>query len=314
MPFRKPKQPDPLPVVLDHQWVYIFPTRQGFVFFIILIAMLAGSINYNNNLGFLLVFLLGGMSLVSMIHTYRNLLGLKVLSVTVSPVFAGEDAVFALALRTGRQERRALSVAIGKPPEVRVDIAPRSDRSVSVWIPAPRRGILRPESFTISCIYPLGLFRAWSVLRPDARCTVYPAPASGSMPVRDESLGGGSGGDSHVRSSGIDDFKGLRTYEPGDSFRHISWKSLSRGQGALTKDFSGSKRPRSLIFDYSEIREKDTEDRLSMLCKMILEASRENRMYGLALPGKTFQPDTGGVHRHRCLKALALFGKEDRHG
>ena len=314
MPIRRPKQPDPLPVVLDRQRVYIFPTRQGFVFFLILIAMLAGSINYNNNLGFLLVFLLGGMSLVSMIHTYRNLLGLKILSVTAGPVFAGEDAVFSLALRTGGQERRALSVTIGKHPEVRADLASRSDRSVSIGIPALQRGILRPASFTISCIYPLGLFCAWSLLRPDVRCTVYPVPASGNVPVRDESPGDDSGGEGHMRSSGIDDFRGLRTYEPGDSFRHISWKSLSRGQGALTKDFSGSKSPRSLIFDYSEIREKDTEDRLSMLCKMILEASRENRPYGLALPGKTFQPDTGGVHRHRCLKALALFGKEDRHG
>ncbi len=314
MPIRRPKKTDPLPVVLDRQRVYIFPTRQGFVFFMILFAMLAGSINYNNNLGFLLVFLLGGMSLVSMIHTYRNLLGLKILSVAARPVFAGEDADFALALRTGGQERRALSVSIGKHPEVIADIAPRSDRRVSVGIPAPRRGFLRPASFTISCIYPLGLFCAWSVLQPDVRCIVYPAPATGHVPVRDESPGEDSGSETSVRSAGVDDFRGLRTYEPGDSFRHISWKSLSRGQGALTKDFSGSKSPRSLVFDYSAIRGKDAEERLSMLCGMILEASRENRPYGLALPGITFQPDTGGVHRHRCLKELALFGKEERHG
>jgi len=314
MPIKRPEKPDSLPVVLDRHRVCIFPTRQGFVFFIILLAMLAGSINYNNNLGFLLVFLLGGMFLVSMIHTYRNLLGVKLLSVAAGPVFAGEDAVFALALRTGGQERRALFVSAGNHPGVPADIAPRSDRRVSVGIAASRRGILRPASFTISCVYPLGLFRAWSVLRPDARCTVYPAPVSGNAAVSGEIPGEDSGGDSPRRSAGIDDFRGLRTYEPGDSFRHISWKSLSRGQGALTKDFSDSKSPRSLVFDFAAIRGKDTEERLSMLCAMILEASRENRPYGLALPGKTFPPDTGGVHRHRLLKELAIFGKDERHG
>ena len=77
-----------LPQTLDRKRVYIFPTRYGFVFILVLFAMLLGSMNHNNNLGFLLTFLLSGMALVSILHTYRNMIGLEILSVAATPIFA----------------------------------------------------------------------------------------------------------------------------------------------------------------------------------------------------------------------------------
>ena len=78
------------PIILHHRSVYVFPTRQGFVFFALLLAILFGSMNHNNNLGFLLTFLLGGIAFVSIFHTYRNISGLTLSSAKVSPVFAGQ--------------------------------------------------------------------------------------------------------------------------------------------------------------------------------------------------------------------------------
>ncbi len=308
----RPKKPTPLPVVLDRHRVYIFPTRQGLLFIVVLIAMLAGSINYNNNLGFLLVFLLGGILLVSMIHTYRNLLGLQVLSVSAAPVFAGDDAVFNVLLYAGRHARKAVSVSAGQYTSEKPDLHARVDEGVPVSVPAQQRGLLIPESFTVSTVYPVGLFSAWSVLRPGSDCTVYPFPKGVFTPIHDPDIH--KGGRKSGLAAGADDYKGLKTYQPGDSFRHIAWKALSKGQGLFAKDFGGAARRSVVVFDFSKVGGNDTEDRLSKLCAMILRASRENRRYGLVLPGKTIPPGSGDAHRHRCLKALAVFEDDGTDG
>jgi hypothetical protein len=60
---------------LQPKRIYILPTGVGFVFAIMTFAMLLGSMNYNNNLSFVLTFLLAGLGLVSMHQCQRNLVG-----------------------------------------------------------------------------------------------------------------------------------------------------------------------------------------------------------------------------------------------
>ncbi|HEY5720436.1 MAG TPA: DUF58 domain-containing protein, partial [Gammaproteobacteria bacterium] len=70
--------PEPGPLELHRRRVYILPTRAGLAFALLLLLLLLGSINYGNNLGFVLTFLLGGMAWAAMHHTYRNLVRLRV--------------------------------------------------------------------------------------------------------------------------------------------------------------------------------------------------------------------------------------------
>ncbi len=63
------------------------------------------------------------------------------------------------------------------------------------------------------------------------------------------------------------------------------------------------------VFAYDRIRGRDMEDRLSRLCDMVRKAAAVDMDYGLNLPGTFIAPDRGPRHRHRCLKALALFGR-----
>ena len=49
---------------LDRRHVYIFPTRHGFTLGVMLVVILLGAINYDNALGYLLAFLLGGLFLL----------------------------------------------------------------------------------------------------------------------------------------------------------------------------------------------------------------------------------------------------------
>jgi hypothetical protein len=49
------------------------------------------------------------------------------------------------------------------------------------------------------------------------------------------------------------------------------------------------------------------ERRLSQLARWVLDAEGEGRNYGLRLPEFSQSPGQGDLHRHECLKALALF-------
>jgi hypothetical protein len=49
------------PLRLTHKRIYILPTRRGWAFLLTLVLMLLGALNYALSLGFLFVFILGGM-------------------------------------------------------------------------------------------------------------------------------------------------------------------------------------------------------------------------------------------------------------
>ncbi len=297
------------PVVLTRKHIFILPTRYGYLFIVLLLAMLIGSINYNNNLGFLLVFLLGSMGIVSLLTTFKNISGIRIVSFWATPVFAGETAVFELLVRVDKLGRSAVRFKFsGQESSVQADLAEQEDNRVRRPMPAPERGLLKPGALFVSSIYPLGLFRAWSRIMPDLHCLVYPRPLPGAFkPETGFSRSGNAGGDS---GPGVDDFQGLTSYQPGDSLRHISWKTFSKGQGLFTKRFEGDSGTTALL-DWFSIRAKDTEKKLSIMSGMVLKAHEMNMEYGLKLPGTEIEPDWGNAHKHQCLKSLALFQNDE---
>lgn len=294
------------PINLRHNKVYVFPTRQGFVFFALLLAILFGSLNHNNNLGFLLTFLLGGMAFVSIFHTYRNIAGLELLSAKASPVFAGQVALFEINLQAPGHDQQALSLSFGKGDPVKISLAAGSKQLVIIPHPANKRGLLDPDQLYVSTTYPLGLFRGWAVLFIDATCIVYPEPIAGplvtSLGVENEDSEGELGGE------GVEDFAGLSAYQPGDPLQHISWKSFSRGQGLHTKKFAGQE-GKTIYFDPEVLGGSDMEYKLSRVCHMILKAEALQLTYGLKIGTRVIEPDQGGSHKRLCLTSLARVGQ-----
>ncbi len=311
-PKKKPgrKSPVSLPVTVTRHRTYMLPTRHGMLFFFALLAMLVGSINYNNNLGFLLVFLLGAMSLVSMLHTHRNLVGLRVISVSAKPVFAGETAVFDFLVYSENVLRRALVFSIEKTHQTTEDVAAGAVTRIPVRAATRQRGVFRAGPVSVYTRFPLGLFYTWCTLRMELSCVVYPEPRAGPFQAHEGTADGAKAEGSGILD-GTDDFMGMKTYQPGDPVRRISWKTFSRGQGLFTKEFGGRGRT-ILIFDYDAIKSDDAEKRLSRLCDLITKAARTNIEYGLRLPETFIPPGRGQQHKHRCLKALALSGKKEK--
>ncbi|MDM8516379.1 DUF58 domain-containing protein [Desulfobacterales bacterium HSG16] len=302
-----------LPRTLDRKKTFILPTREGLLFFVILIAMLAGSTNYNNNLGLLLTFLLGSMSLVSMFHTYKGMSGIQIDSIRSKPVFAGRKAIFEITVQIDHGIRPAMTFELfGKLFESdswTADLFP-GENKINLMIPSKKRGLLSSDSLVISTIYPLGLFRSWSKIFVKAHCLVYPAPIHGPL-----SLGKGQGkneaGEGVTIGPGTDDFEGIRPYHPGDSLQRVDWKAFSRGRGLMVKEFS-AKAGTNFMVDWKTVNVKNTEKRLSCMCDMVLKAHAMKIEYGLCLPDRLIAPDSGQTHKNRCLKALALFSDVDQ--
>ena len=290
-------------VVLKQRRIFILPTRYGLLFGLLTLVMLIGATNYNNNTGFLLSFLLIGTAMVSVLHAYHNMLRLSFQAGRAAAVFCGEAARFGVVIDNGRGPGRiGIGLNLQGQTPVYTDVAAGARVALELALPATRRGWLPIGTLTVFTRYPLGLFRAWSQLRLDARCLVYPAPAPRFEvpPARGVSRGARA-----AQRPGSDDFMGLRTYHPGDSPRHIDWKAAARGQSLLIKTF-GDTAGEDVWLDWGDCPGRDTEARLGQLCRGVLWAEEAGRAYGLRLPGAEIAPGRGEEHKHRCLRALAL--------
>jgi len=299
------------PARTERRRVYIFLTRAGAGFTVLLISMLLGAVNYTNSMAYLMTFLLASLFMVSMLHTYRNLRGLVLTLHGADPVFAGDSAHFPLIVDNRRGlERRALRLRPARTP--RTGAAPTLPLSLPAdhieksffAMPMPQRGLHRLPPLVIESRFPLGLFRAWSYLDTAPACTVYPQPkGSAHLPPDSSLISGYSAG----RRPGTDDFSGFAAYRPGDSIRRIDWKALARGHDLMVKRFSGTG-SRQLVLGWTDTAGlADLEARLSQLCRWVLAAEQAGLEYGLDMPGSRIPAAQGVQHRHLCLEALALF-------
>ena len=153
--------------------------------------------------------------------------------------------------------------------------------------------------------FPLGLFRAWSYVEPEARCLVYPKPERSALPPPSADAEAGS---LHTQSPGSEDFSGLRAYQLSDSPRHVAWKAVARSEDMLTKLFTGEAAA-ELWLDWQLLPGTlGIEQRLSRLAGWVLAAERAGAHYALRLPGVEVALGRGDAHRSACLKVLALYG------
>jgi uncharacterized protein (DUF58 family) len=116
--------------------------------------------------------------------------------------------------------------------------------------------------------------------------------------------------DSGDRGVGADDFIGLRQYRFGDSPRQIDWKAQARQRGLLSKQFGGD-RCEQISLDWELLKEHDIEQRLSLLCRFILQAEEEERAYSLNMPNEKITTGSGPIHQQRCLSLLARYGYDN---
>jgi uncharacterized protein (DUF58 family) len=308
---RRRQGPDRDPVELTRHRLYILPTRLGLAYAAMLFAMLLGGMNYNNNLGLALTFLLVSLGFVTMHHCHGTLRGLTLRLLATDSAFVGQAVKFRLlAENASAVARPRIELSVDGAVTSIVDVPAGASAEAEIAIPAARRGRVALSRFEVATRHPLGLFRAWAVVHADYSAVAWPKPAQRSrLPPSVETDTGGA----QDRSPGEADFAGLRPYQAGDSLHRIAWKAYARGLGLHTKQYAGTDVV-SHVFDWDSLLGLDTEERLSQLCRWVLDADDRDEAYGLRLPGRLIDANVGSAHRSRCLSALALFEAGDVDG
>jgi len=290
-------------VRLNHRQIFIIPTRAGLGLLLLLLIMLVGAINYQNSLVYAVTFVLGSLFWVSLHHTYRNLSSLELHTAGARAVFAGEAAPLELTLIAPRHEHQAITLGWPHALSQTLDVVRGADMRVTLYHPTEQRGWFSPGRLRIDTRYPLGWFVAWSLVDLNWRVLVYPKPLTMPLPF----VGGGDGEGDVPMGEGVDDFQGLRHYQPGDSRRRLDWRAYSRGQGLHSKIFAEPQQ-NALWLDLEQTPGADIEQRLSILCGWIMQLEQASQPYGLSIKGQQFSPALGETHRDACLRALALYG------
>jgi uncharacterized protein (DUF58 family) len=301
---RRRQGADSDPVRIHRRRTYILPTWLGVGFGMLIFAMLLAAMNYNNSMGFALTFLLAALGLVTMHWCHQNMTGLIVRGIRLEPVFAGNPPVLELALENpSASHRYELVVACQAREATPVDLPPGATVPVKLKLPPTGRGRLEIKCVGITTRFPFGLFRCWIWLYPDVSGIVYPRVAHrGVVPPPDLAEGGGASNE----RLGEEDFAGLRNFRPGDSPRRVAWKAMARGGDLLVKQFAGAEVTTRWLA-WADTPERDPEERLSRLCRWVVDAHAHGQAYGLRLPGLEHTPAVGRRHRHRCLSALATY-------
>jgi len=308
------KDSEPGEVTLTRRRVFILPTRAGMAFVGLLLVMLIGSINYTLGLGFALTFFTGACAVADMYLTARNLGQLRLRAGRAQPVFAGSEAQFELLiLNPTTRERYAVWLGFqqdGEPRHV-VDVAEKGSAVAVLALPARERGWLKAPRVRLATRFPLGLFNSWAYWQPDVKLLVYPQPEANAPPLPTR----GAASEDGYGTVGLDNFSGVRSYQPGDPFRHLAWRQIARvdpaiGGNLLTKQFEGGA-VAELGLDFSQLPQHlDLELRLSRMAAWVLEAERRALPYSFRIAQHSYPPANGDAHQAACLRALALYGQE----
>ena len=303
---------EPGEVFLHRRRVFILPTKAGVGFAALLLVLLIGATNYSLGLGFALVFLLATCGVVDMYFTYRNLGQLHLRPERVASVFAGEEARFELQLlnRTALDRYSVwLHFITAREARHSADVPAGGSATLVLATDTEERGWLRAPRVRLVTRFPLGLFRAWGYWQPDLRVLVYPfpEPEAPPLPMTGIARADGRGGAGH------DDFAGIRSYQTGDSMRHLAWRQIARldlayGGQLVTKQFDGGG-AEELVLDFNAMPPfMNLELRLSRMTRWVLDAEQRGLPYAFRIGPHDFPAGVGAAHRAACLRALALHG------
>jgi len=298
------RSPEQQEVNLRQRNIYILPTRYGWLMLMILILILVASTNYQNNMGFMAGFVLLAIGMLSVFYTYRNIRGLRIRIIKPQSVHVGQDCSFVFDFyNPSPSYRSSIGVGLSKKKVQYFDVGTQSRNLVPLKIKAYRRGILKPDRFVCTSIFPFGIFQAWSWFKPTQVALIYPKPIECPHELAPQSQGQEEGA---FAQKGSEDFHSLRDYQSGDPIKQVMWKAYARERGLLTKEFEELVGEQHLLA-WESVSQYDKELAISYLTDAVLKAEQAGSLYGLELPHVQVEKGQGPEHLHRCLSALALM-------
>lgn len=264
------------------------------------------SVNFSNNLVFAMTFLLTAIAMIGWYHSRMNLTGLKPGDWKTEDVFAGQEALYTLSVSNRAAGNRfGLAACEGRLQSEEAHLAAGAAHEFKLYRPAPVRGTLEGDGGDLRSRFPLGVFETRLGTGDLPRCLVYPKPV-GNQPIPDNS----AGANAHLQAE-AGTYTDMRRYCPGDPLSRISWKAFARFDELYTKEFDGASGKPALWLRWEDVKALGVEEKLSQLCRWVLDAEKKNCEYGLKLPGLLIEPASEEPHLRDCLSALALYETTD---
>ncbi|OLF39089.1 MULTISPECIES: DUF58 domain-containing protein [unclassified Psychrobacter] len=312
--------------------VYIFFSREGVLFAVLLIITFVAGINYGNNLVLGLCFYLVSVWLISFHITFAHISGLQIDLIEVTTAEVGSPVWVTLQVRSeSEQPRRQLTFVFEQFNDEKKKANKRTDRNINksyisakVSVPVSRlhgtqvirlpimtnkRGQLELPRLRVSTVYPLGIMRAWSYVYFARAAWVYPKPLAFDKQAQyitaslDELP---TGGEYSQHIQGQDDFERLDSYIEGESLARVSWAHMARGQGMLTKHFADPVGVEQVL-DYADMPASHHEQKLAQLAYGAITLGRMGVPFQMQLPnaGQTAAIGQGESFAQACLLQLA---------
>ena len=286
---------------LSQRNIYIFPTRAGFSFLVMLGLMLLTAVNYQSSMVYLMTFVLGSVFFVSIWLCFFNLLGLLVEADISDGSFAGELVVYRVSISHPNKDLYGLTVSAEPGFKTGASVTAGQASRLVLSASPQSRGIAKLDRLGLRTTFPFGLIQGWTWLALDCKAPVFPKPLELT-----EELNGEGDGEQIVSRSDSSSPDLLRPYKEGDNLSRVHWKKYAAtGQLVVREQEAGSKQGAWLKWqDYEQF---GVELGLSYMCQSLLEGFAKGEAVGIELPKVVLMPSSGSAHRQKCLEALASF-------
>ena len=290
--------------------IYIVPSGYGMVFLTVILIFVTVGATYNNNLIFILAFLLFSIFVVSMLETHINMKSILLTFNSAEETFVGEPLALLFYLtHDGKRTRRQITVRCankswGEFPAERVDLRSNEVRQpVKLTVQVRERGAHDLPAVVVETFFPLGLFRAWQYLKVDGQILAYPRPEGLRLLTPIETSAGQE--ELGLSQSPEGDFGELRNHREGESYHQVAWKHYARTNQLYSKIHWGSDhRHYHIPWDP---RGLELERYLQQMSRWVQLAADEGASFAMDLPRFVIESGEGVDQARICWRALARY-------
>lgn len=287
-------------VTLSQRQIFIFLSKEGLLFAVLLLVTFLAGVNYGNNLMLGVCFFLSSILLMAIYHSYTQLSGLKIKVLDAEDTQAGNTSTYRIELMPTTAKQYAQLELVWDNQYQRIALLDER-RVLRFSLATEKRGKFLPPRLLLKSVYPLGLIRAWTYVYFDQVAWVSPSPLASarrhaSAAVEDDAQ--------LTMVRGQEDFQELRTYIPGESLSRVSWPHLAKGQGLLTKQFVDFHAEQNVL-DYDQMPAIEHEMKLSQLAYWVNELTARQSAFSMRLPTQTLGMGQGELHSKHALRQLA---------
>ena len=292
---------------LSAERVRLRPTRQALFYLALIVTMLVSSLNYQNNLGILTSLFFLSCLLLSALQGRQLLHSITLSFSKIEPVFCNNPAHISITITTHKNFKGArlllrIDNSGNNSSDKSIHMTDSQEQTLNYAIPTSHRGEHLIQSIRLSSLYPFGVMQACANFHIEQRFIVYPDPDLAEK----QDLYSSQRQHHDQQDFNQSDFAGMRSYSPGDPFKLINWKTAASEKGLHINIFSSNIHSEGWI-DWDDYPGMNTEQRLSLMTRAVIEHEKRQCNYGLRLANTIFRPRCGVTHMKQCLTALALF-------